>query len=159
MAVPYVDGTLWRAVVGACDAQAQRVLPFAITPLDVYRYAELVTELWAVPVDLIVCEQDVIPPPGSLVTMHRCPHDWCTLDVGSPGQHQGGMLGLARFSLRLRRQLPAIARQALVCGPPGSERAPWPTVSDRLADGLAGAGVRRHVHAGRAVHLHPFNAR
>lgn len=158
VALPYVDGMLWRAVQGACEAQAQRVLAFRIDPDDVGGYARLFCDWWSAPVDLLVVEQDVIPPPHSLWAMHRCRYWWCTVPYRVGADPAAGLLGCARFALSMRRRWPTLARRALYSGYWGDGWAPWSLVDTELAGRLRRAGVSPHVHLPTAVHLHPYAA-
>lgn len=156
VAVPYVGGMLWRAVMGACERQAQQVFSYRLDPTDTTAYARLLVELWPVPKTLFVVEQDVIPPAGALPRMQRCPETWCTVPYSVGNGPAAGMLGCAKFGVRLRRTHPGFIREALRLATRPGEWCPWTQCDTRLAMLLQAHGYRPHVHNPPAVHLHPY---
>jgi len=51
------------------------------TPTD---YWQLIEESWSGQRDLILLEEDVVPPDGLLAEMAACPEDWCAGTFGKP---------------------------------------------------------------------------
>lgn len=87
------------------------------TKASPFSYAEQLRRLWRLEgCDLVICEQDVVPPQGSPHGMLTCPEPWCTHPhpVGDHAVHDS--LGLTKFSAKLRACLLGLMDD-VVCQP------------------------------------------
>lgn len=100
------------ALAGARDQWPEVQLRLT-TVRDVYAYADTVRMLWAYPADMVVMEQDVVPPFGSIPALFGCPEPWCTHPGWTGHRFHDDTLQLAKFSWELRRRKPDIAEAAL----------------------------------------------
>lgn len=121
-------------------------------------YARLLVSLWAEPGDLVICEQDVIPPPGSLKKLLRCKPLWCVHHYEGRYSEMDDALGLVRFSADLKRAYPH-AMTAALCGGVGGHTWPhWRSCDQLIARWLRHQGLTPHRHRPDAVHLHDWPA-
>lgn len=151
-----VPGQLRTEVVESALRSQLPVRVIEHDPEEGYSYAEVLMDLWRWPAEWVLMEQDTVPPDGALAAMVDCPAPWCTLPhwVGTHWETQS--LGVARFSLAFRRQLPDLADQVL--GKPwhlGNVRH-WRICDTQLARNMEARGIAPHVHPGRTTHLHRY---
>jgi len=120
------------------------------------------------PGDLVIVEQDIVPPPDALYSFARCPSHWCacwyelypTTEHGKDYSQTipfGWGLGCTRFSEKLRREHPELADRAgelLVFGPEPDPDPPrvWWVMDMRLTMNISRLGHLPHDH-GQARHL------
>lgn len=76
---------------------------------DPFAYASLLRDLWREAGDLVICEGDVVPPPGAIAQLLSCSDDWCTHPHWVGERYALDTFGLVKFSADLRRQLPNLA--------------------------------------------------
>lgn len=99
--VPYVEGGLCRET----RQEVYRQWPVATFAAQRrgfdFDYADTLRTAWHEAETLIIIEQDVVPPPGSIRELLRCPDPWCTYPMWLDGHHQFDTLGLAKFSQSL----------------------------------------------------------
>lgn len=77
----------------------------ALTPVgDPFAYAKLLRGLWPYPGELVIVEQDVVPPPDSIRALVECPRDWCTHRHWNGYRHDDATTALVKLSRRLRRR-------------------------------------------------------
>jgi hypothetical protein len=168
--IPFVEGMLRPETVkwgNACRAQFWELEPDDESYYRAFREWWLTAEVG----DLIVVEQDIVPPVGAMESMMRCRHSaWCACwyyiyPVGRDGRKDrsrgalpfGMGLGCTRFADSLRRAHPELADRAgekLVFGPepdPDPPRAWW-VMDMRLTTQLLRMGHLPHDH-GQARHL------
>lgn len=178
--VPYVAGGLRPEVAREVLRQVPSAELAQLEPEDEFAYADLLRALWREPGDLVVCEQDVIPPPGAIRGLLMCGAEWCCHPGWVQDRYQLHTLQLARFSADLRARLPDLADFALAPsrwwrpGPalrrgevdlwPEGRPEVWPTAVEwwradsALALQLLRAGVRACVHLPAPRHLHDYGA-
>lgn len=155
--IPHVRGQLRTEVV---EAAIRSGLPVRLVQTDLEDdggYAQLLTQLWQLPREWVLCEQDTVPPDGVLAAMVRCDHPWCTVRHWVGTHWETRSLGVARFALQLRVQLPLVADQVL--GPPwhGHPWRHWRVCDTQLARDMMARGIDPHVHPGRTRHLHHYS--
>lgn len=129
---------------------------WGIDPDNDYDYGEYIRSEWRGDEPLVIVEQDVIPPPGSIMGLLGCPRDWCAHEVDLGGHLSARNLSLVKFSARLQLYVPSLAEQALPRA--GSERKQisWRSVDQAMIRALEFAGFQVHVHQPPAVHLHRY---
>ena len=157
--VPYVLGMVRDETIAELDRQWAGVLPVRIDPADDYAYGELVADLWAQASTLVICEQDVVPPPGSIAALIDCPQQWCVHEMPFEGRRLAPTLCLAKFAGSLMAARPRLARQALSKHTGQRCRTHWRAVDITLQNALHHAGVQVHVHQPPIVHLHDYGQR
>ena len=179
--VPFVPGLLRKATYEAVREQVGDEAVFLADPGGGMFYADLLRRLYHQPGDLIIVEQDVIPPPGSLRALEACPGLWCGHRLPFEGKLNYGTLGLAKFSRELKRILPllfdyALARppylKQMVCLKPGEPNAfasdnprdwpstvGWPWCDMLILRELETRGATWHEHTPPAGHEHDYPGR
>lgn len=118
VAVPHTEDGLKDRTARAVTAQCADPRFCLTTKRSPFSYADVMRDLWRRPGDLIIVEQDVIPPSGAFDRFIHCPAPWCTHPHWTGEHYQHDSLGLAKFSADLRRRLPQLADQ--VCAAPDS---------------------------------------
>lgn len=78
-----------------------------------YDYADDLRRLWRASGELVIIEQDVVPPPGSIRALIECPEPWCSHPHWVLSQYMTDSLGLTHFSQALRLRYPWLADVAL----------------------------------------------
>lgn len=154
--VPYVRGMLRTETHGRVTRQFPTAELVELPTGSPTAYAKLLVQLWARPGDLVVVEQDVLPPPGSISRLLRCRKPWCTHAYEGKYSELDDMLGLARFSAGLKTLHPDGMEQAL-CQGGGSWNWPhWRSCDSRLAKWLRLMGLTPHRHYPDAIHMHDW---
>lgn len=154
IALLYVPGELQQATLDACDG-VQRLVERCRTPRDQpSAYARHLIALWRQPGDLILLEQDKVPPRGWFTELRRCPEDLCVFPYYSGDTLVNAGFGVVRFAADLK----AFYSHAMerICTADGNGRGwrSWKGLDTRTFDWFARAGVDRHVHTPCAGHLH-----
>lgn len=149
-------GQLRTEVVDAALRSGLPVVIQATDPADQGGYARLLCRLWRAPWEWVLLEQDTVPPDGALAAMLACEAPWCTLPHWVGTHWEMRSLGVARFGLQLRRQLPHVADQVLGPPWPGQPFRDWRILDTQLAGDMAIRGLVPHVHPGRTRHLHQY---
>lgn len=152
-----VPGQLRTEVVEACLRSRLPVRVIEHDPEDGYSYAHVLMDLWRWPIEWVVVEQDTIPPAGALRGMIECRHRWCTVPHWVGTHWEVESLGVARFALQLRRQLPELADQVVGKPAPHHPVRHWRILDTQLARNMEARGIAPHVHPGRTCHLHRYD--
>lgn len=111
--VPYVSGQLHQDVEDEVRRQAPQAIYCELRAEDDYAYATLLRQAWRAQGDLVVVEQDTVPPPGAIERLLDCHEAWCTHPHRVGSRHQVDTLGLACFRWALRELLQDLADIAL----------------------------------------------
>ena len=156
MLVPYVDGMLRGDTADAVLAQAPAARLVPIDPDDPYAYGRTLTRVAAESLDLIVVEQDVIPPPGAIAGLLACPDGWCGHRVDCGNGPADATLGLAKFGRQLLRRHPDLFVRAAGRGKVGPCRVPWNALDGWVRHVMRAWGVTWHAHSPDAPHLHDY---
>ena len=129
-----------------------------IDPESDYDYGEYVRSEWRGDDDLVIVEQDVVPPPDSIMGLIGCPQPWCAHEVNLGTNWSARTLSLVKLSRRLQVRWPGLAAAALPR--PGSGYPPthWRSVDQALVRALEFKGLQVHVHQPPARHLHKYTA-
>jgi hypothetical protein len=151
--VPFVPGMLRSETERAVLEQWPVAYLFPIDPNSPSRYARLLIELWREPGDLVIVEQDVVPPEGSIRRLFECDYAWCTHPMYHGGERKIDLLGLAKFSAGLKAMWPHAFEAALHHGVGGSHRPHWRSCDTLIARWLRIHKLEPHVHGPDAVHL------
>lgn len=176
--LPYVEGGLRPETRREVLAQAPAAELIELPRNDPLAYAELLRRRWREPGDLVVVEQDVVPPPGGIAALLSCPRPWCSFPGWIEDRYHSGTLQLAKFSQLLRLRHPHVADYALAPSGWWRERPalragevdPWPedhpelwptvvgylTADSALRSRLARSGVLICEHGPDPVHLHDY---
>jgi len=109
----YVEDGLEQAAWEELQRQWVHAQLRLTTRRDRYAYADTIRMLWPAPGELVVVEQDVIPPAGSIWALLNCTARWCTHRAWTGHRFHDDTLQLARFSPALRQDLPWLADAAL----------------------------------------------
>ena len=157
MLVPYVDGMLDGRTVSAVLAQAPAARLVPIDPDDPYAYGRTLTRVAAESWDLVVVEQDVVPPPGAIAGLLACPDGWCGHHIDCGNGPADATLGLAKFGRQLLRRHPDLFVRAAGRGKVGPARVPWNALDGWVRHIMRAWGVTWHPHNPEALHLHDYS--
>src|SRR5579859_1112290 len=174
--VPHVPGMLRSRTRLAVLEQAGTAAVFIPDPGGGFYYADLLRRLWRELGPLVIVEQDVVPPPGSIAGLLGCPQLWCGHMLPAPGRLISQSFGLVKFSAELKARLPLLmdtamarppwyrTRRCLKAGEPnlfpeGREAewpstVAWPSCDIYLGRDLMASGVEWHRHEPPVEHLH-----
>ena len=155
--VPYVVDMLRDATMDAVLAQAPAARFVPIDPADPYAYGRTLTRVAAESLDLIVVEQDVIPPPGAIAGLLACPDGWCGHRIDCGNGPADATLGLAKFGRQLLRRHPDLFVRAAGRGKVGPCRVPWNALDGWIRHVMRAWGVSWHPHSPQALHLHDYS--
>lgn len=151
--VPFVGGMLreeTRAAVLDQDANAVFVELPRTSPTA---YARLLLDLWRRPGDVVIVEQDVIPPPYAIANLLRCTSGWCTHPMLHGEKVATDLLGLAKFSDALKRLCPQAGEAALLGGIGAYMWPHWRSCDQLLSRWFRHRDYDPCVHLPQAVHL------
>lgn len=176
-----VDGGLRPETLAAVEEQFPAVELAIQGRGERFALADDLRRLWREPGDLVVVEQDNIPPPGSIRRLLECPRGWCGHLGPCGGRLQPMTHQLVKWSESYRRRFPDAADVALGrdvqaerghCAPTGHSwgwdlhdprswpsRVGWITVDSVLARQLQRHGEPWHQHDPPVGHLHDYTAR
>ena len=143
-------------------AEGERLYPWI--EVDVsrsqYDYWDLICSMAERDVPFVVVEHDMVPPPGSIDALFRCPEPWCghsyTVEMGDVVDLFGdlGTLGLTCFKGEALDRVAEVLRG-------------WGPITWSILDGSvyralkipvppATSGLSIHRHYPNAAHLHPY---
>ncbi len=152
--VPHVAGQLRPQTKAAVLRQCRAARIVEHDAADRESYSRLLIEMCRLPGDLIVVEQDIVPPPGAIAALRRCVHPWCYHMVELRGMLTPATLGLVKFGWRLGHHWGDWMSSALHEGndPWGRRLMHEPDMA--IARWLEIQKVRGHVHFPSPEHLH-----
>lgn len=117
VAVVHTEDGLCTGVVAHMDNEWPAAEYHLTTRRYAFSYADVLRKLWRRPeCDLVIVEQDVIPPVDALHNLFECENRWCTHPHWTGEHHQLDSLGLVKFSWQLRESLPMLA-DVVCCNP------------------------------------------
>lgn len=154
IALMFVPGELGAATLQATEG-VHRLIRRCPTPRSQpTSYARHLVTLWALRGDLILLEQDKVPPPDWVTQFSQCGRGICTFPYMSNGVLITEGFGCIRFSSTLKALHPDAIKRALgISG--GAPR--WPTyrqLDTRIHAWFSAYGVVRHIHTPNAEHQH-----
>lgn len=129
-----------------------------IDPLYTYGYGELLLSRWTGVQDLVVVEQDVVPPDMALRQFCRCPMPWCTHPYEIDGVLHERVLGCTRFTAALQKAFPHLMWQAARNLGGRRESTPWWSLNEQIIRYLDICRIPVHPHTPPAEHLHAYEA-
>lgn len=152
--VPYVKDRLRPQTKNAVIRQRHSALFCEHLASDPESYARVIIEASHRPGNLVINEQDIVPPPGAINQLLRCWHPWCYHLVELKGRLTPATLGLAKFGWHLQFRYPNWAELAL-----RDNNDPFLTrlmhePDMAIANWMDAQGIRAHVHNPPPVHLH-----
>lgn len=109
--VPHTEDGIDVRVLAALDAQGAEAVSVLTPRRDRFAYADALRRAWTGSSDLIICEADVVPAPGSIQRLHCCREPWCSHPLWTGERYDERTLGLCRFSAALQRDLPDLMHQ------------------------------------------------
>lgn len=104
--VPHTEEGLRPEVKEEIERQGFGCMTFITPSGDRFAYATWLRDWWRLPLEFILCEQDVVPPPDALERLTRCPAPWCSHPHWAGDHHVVTTTGLVRWSLGLRQRFP-----------------------------------------------------
>lgn len=154
--VPYVHGMLHEETVEAVRAAGY---PYALWPIDhtdPFAYGALFAQWWATPGHLVVVEQDMVPPPGSIEKLIACEHVWCSHTYSCDTQVPAYGLGLCKFSRSVKDTYPTLGEQAARSYTGRARGMHWLSLNERIIGLMLHWGFTVHLHDPEAGHLHDY---
>lgn len=154
--IPHVYGGLHTYTALWARASEHRIHAVLLERYNPYAYGQMLQSLWNRHGDLIVVEQDIVPPQGAIEGFLACESDWCTHGYLIDGVEHSQVLGCARFSKRLQADHPRLLWQA--ASNVGGQRrlAHWQQLNEQIIRELKMARTALHLHPGAALHLHDY---
>lgn len=149
--IPHVRGMLQTATADWARAHDARTVE--LDPDDDHAYARLLVWGWAQPGDLLVVEQDNVPPEP---WPPACADEWCSAAYPTDTALATEALGCVRFASTLKDRHPNLLQQvARMDDISGGTPAHWRVLDVYIARTLRALGYRVCVH-GTAQHLHRY---
>lgn len=154
--IPYTAGKLHDETVDAVRAAGYPYTLWPIDAQDVYAYGALFADFWAKPGDLVIIEQDIVPPAGSITKLIECTYPWCShyYYCNNPVPAYG--LGMCRFTDTIKRRLPSLGEQAARDYRGHARRMHYLNLNERIISLMHHWGVTAHMHDPIAAHLHDY---
>lgn len=151
--VPYIRGMIRDQTASAVLDQVPSAV-FAEIPADSpTSYAALLLHLWELPGDVVIVEQDVVPPPGSIGELLACASGWCTHGMLHGTVIHTDLLGLAKFGHNLKTFCPRFMECALLGGGGSYTWPNWRSLDRLISRQFRHWDYDPCVHAPDAVHL------
>jgi len=105
--VVHTEDGLCEEVVKFMASEWPMVRYALTTKRSPFSYGDVLRTLWRERgADIVICEQDAVPHPGSLVELFDCEQPWCTCPHWTGETYQLDSLGLVKFSDDLRDACP-----------------------------------------------------
>lgn len=154
MAVLTCPGELVPEVREAVQRQWPRWQTILTPRGDPQAEAAALVKLWGRPGDLVVIQQDKVPPPGSIHRLLECVHPWCGHETPIDGRLHRETLGLVRWRGELKLRWPDLMRSALTRAENDGQLCAWPQGDMRISRWMRIQGIRWHNHEPPVVHRH-----
>lgn len=155
--VPYIPGMLHVETVQHVLVSGREATFVDLDPADPCAYARLIDLWWNRGTDLVVIEQDMVPPYGCMGQMAGCPLSVCTFRYDCGGRTKAHGLGTIRFRAQLQARYPSLAAQAGGATAGRVFSTHWRALNERLLDLCARFGAPAHIHSPDAGHLHDYS--
>ncbi len=154
--VPYVEGMLHEETVEAVRASGYPSTLWPIDRADPYQYGGLFAHWWALSGDLVIVEQDIVPPPDAIKKMVECEHVWCSHNYSCDNPVPAYGLGLCKFQHGIRMITPTLGEQAARNYRGVARQMPWAQLNERIITLMNHWGIKVHLHEPEATHLHVY---
>jgi hypothetical protein len=118
--------------------------------IDKESYWRLLCDLWALGEDVVIVEHDIIPWPGAIDELLKCPAGWCTYTYEMKegfGVHHA--FGCAKLGATLMSELPDVWKNV------GTTY--WRTLDSQLCDYAQRHAIIPHPHRPPVTHLRGMN--
>lgn len=152
--VPHVIGGLRPETDRAVREHGGPFHLYLLPVEDRTAYARAFQGWWQIPADIMIVEQDIVPAPGMIDDMFRCPEPWCVrpYHIGD-GRFAIG-LGMCKFSYVLTRTFRSAGELAARDGRTSGPYLDWVTLNESVERRLRRWGVIAHMHRPEVEHLH-----
>lgn len=85
------------------------LVDWALTPtLNPFAYGDVLRRLWPHSGELVIIEQDVIPPQGGIADLLACARDWCTFPHWTGERYTTDTFGCVKLGWILRLSFPML---------------------------------------------------
>jgi hypothetical protein len=121
--------------------------PEYIAMTDVESYWRLLCDIWAGQDDVVMIEHDIIPWPGAIDELWRCPSAWCTYTYEMRegfGIHHA--FGCVKLGTKLFEELPDVWKNVATTS--------WRHLDAQLCDYAQRHAIIPHPHRPPVIHLH-----
>lgn len=154
--VPHVEGMLRpETQAWAKGLDATVALPL-LDRTNTHAYGEMLYQHWAGQRDLVIVEQDVVPPDHAVERFNACSMPWCTHPYLIEDYVGDMVLGCTRFTARLQRQLPHLMWHAARNLGGLRQPTPWYSLNEQIIRYLQINRIPVHPHTPPATHLHDY---
>lgn len=156
--IPYTQGKLHEETVEAARASG---FPYTLWPInaqDVFAYGALFADWWVKPGDLVIIEQDIVPPAGSITALIDCTMPWCSHEYHCNNPVPAYGLGLCKFTDTVKRRLPSLGEQAARDYQGRARKMHYRNLNERIIDLMHHWSISAHIHQPTAAHLHDYEA-
>lgn len=155
--VPHVTGMIHQETIEHILVSGRTAKFPLIDKSDPYAYGKLFARYWNAGPDLIIVEQDMVPPYGFCHEFQVCDQPFCTHRYDCHGPEMAYGLGCARFSAQFQAQVPSLGEQAARAYHGRPYSMPWQALNERIIDLCRHFGAHPHFHSPDAGHLHDYS--
>lgn len=122
-------------------------------------YWRLLAMAWRESGDLVIVEQDIVPPLDGIESMARCPRRWCTCVYEiAHGTWLDSGLGCVKFSARAKHHYPALMDRVGYIDNDGSPAKDWHRLDTRVSLVMHQLDYLPHSRGhGKAQHMHDYS--
>jgi hypothetical protein len=154
--VPFVDGMLRPETRDWAAAQEPYATCYQLERTHTGAYGELLLAHWGAGRDLVVIEQDIVPPELAVERFAACPMPWCTHPYLIQDTLHERVLGCVRFSAKLQQAFPHLMWQAARNYAGLRQASTWWQLNEQISRYLDIQRIPVHPHTPPATHLHDY---
>lgn len=155
--IPHTPNTLYLPLVRlVLDADGLNPEPVEVEPR--FGMSAAYVEWWAAARTTVVVEDDIIPWPGAVAWLLRCPKPLCGYEYRQRGQY-GWATGCTKFDASIMQKHPQLAARARARPAHPHRSGSFQVFESTLFAELQAAGYDMHVHKPGVAHLNPRQTR
>lgn len=154
VAVPFIPGMLCHETVAALGAWTGTYVTFPLDPDDDGDYARTFAAWTRTRMDLLVIEQDMVPTPGQIDEVLRCPEPWCQIRYDYPRTEPIASLGFCKIAGTVFSEHENFGDLASRDKRTKGGLVHWRSLAESVTAQLVRYGYSPHIHSGRVTHLH-----
>jgi hypothetical protein len=113
--VPHTEAGIRDEVKQTLLDQGATIAPILTPTRERFSYGDALRRAWTGKRDIIICEADVVPPPGAIERLNSCSEPWCSHPIWTGERYDERTTGLVRWSAALQLEYPDLMH--IVCAP------------------------------------------
>ncbi len=152
IAVPYVAGLLKPETAEWASANGASLVELGGGDDSYWAWLR---DAWRLQADLMIVEEDILPPPRAVERLADCPRPWCAFRYRVAANSVVLALGCVRFRARLTTRHPRLVEEVGEVTGDGLPAKDWRRLDVRMDRALKALDYRPHDH-GWAQHLHKY---